>query len=165
MSLIKLKIIGVVISFLLCFPLHFLYDKFPSFFTSIVVPVNESIWEHMKLLFSSILISGIIQKVIIRGKKINVNNVCFASFVGAIISIPIFLIIFLPIYFIIGENFVVTIIIMFITILISEIISCMVMKKADLKLEGKTIFFVIIVYVIFGILTYFPLDNFLFEYK
>ena len=51
MSLKKLKILGVIMAFLLCFPLHFLYDKIPSFITSIISPVNESIWEHMKILF------------------------------------------------------------------------------------------------------------------
>lgn len=50
MSLKKLKILGVIMAFLLCFPLHFLYDKIPSFITSIISPVNESIWEHMKIL-------------------------------------------------------------------------------------------------------------------
>ena len=57
MSLKKLKIIGIVLAFLLAFPLHFLYDTFPSFITSIITPVNESIWEHMKIIFGSILFS------------------------------------------------------------------------------------------------------------
>ena len=65
----KLKILGIVLAFLLCFPLHFVYDKFPSFITSIFAPINESIWEHMKILFGSIIISGVIQKIIVLKKK------------------------------------------------------------------------------------------------
>ncbi len=153
----KLKILGIIIAFALCFPLHFLYDKSPCFLTSIFAPVNESIWEHMKLLFGSIIVSGIIQKIIIKVKKIEINNVCFSNFVAAISSIPIFLIIYLPIYYVIGENFIVTIIIMFIAIVIAEFISYLIMKmKKDLKLENMSILFVILTYMIFTLLTYFP---------
>lgn len=158
----KFKIIGIIIAFILCFPLHFLYSKFPNFLTSIFAPVNESIWEHMKILFGSILLSGIIQKIIITVKKRKINNIIFSNFIGAITSIPIFLIMFLPIYYIIGENFPITIIIMFIAITISQIISYIIMEKKDFKLENKTIFLIIIVYILFTILTYYPLKNNLF---
>lgn len=157
-----LKIIGVIIAFILCFPFHFFYDKFPCFLTSIFAPVNESIWEHMKLLFGSIIVSGIIQKLIIIYKKEKVNNICFSNFIGALLSIPIFLILFLPIYFIIGENFILTISIMLLTIILSEIISYKIMNQKDFNMENKTIIFVIIIYSIFTLLTYFPLKNVLF---
>lgn len=155
----KLKILEIILAFLLTFPLHFLYDKAPCFITSIIAPVNESIWEHMKILFGSILISGVIQKIIVKTKKLNINNVCISNFTAAISSIPIFLIMYLPVYFAIGENLPVAIIIMFIVIVIAEIISYLIMKKEDLKLENMAIIFTIIVYTIFGLLTYFPPSN------
>ncbi len=162
MNLKKIKILGVIIAFLLCFPMHFLYDKIPSFITSITAPVNESIAEHMKILFGSILISGIVQKIIVKIKQLGINNVCISSFTAALTSIPIFLVIYLPVYSSIGENLTITIIIMFITIIISEIISYLIMKKNDLKLENMAIIFTIVIYIIFGILTYFPPQNKLF---
>ena len=61
MKLKILKIFGIILAFFLCFPLHFLYDKLPCFITSIIAPVNESIWEHMKILFGSIIISGVVK--------------------------------------------------------------------------------------------------------
>ena len=63
MSLKKLKTLGVIMAFVICFPLHFLYDKAPNFITSIISPVNESIFEHMKIIFGSILISGLSQEL------------------------------------------------------------------------------------------------------
>lgn len=159
----NLKILGVIIAFSLCFLLHSLYDKIPSFITSIFLPVNESIWEHMKILFGSILIAGVVQKIIVIAKKEKINNICFSNFIAAISSIPIFLILFLPVYYVIGENIVVTIIIMFITIVIAELISYKIMNMDDFNLENKTIFFVIIVYIVFGILTYYPLKIDLFK--
>ena len=163
MSKKKLKIIGGILAFLFCFPLHFLYDKFPNFITSIFAPVNESIWEHMKILFGSILLSGVIQKIIVIKYKEKYNNICFSNFIGAITSIPIFLIIFLPIYQIIGKNFIVTIIIMFIAIVVAEVISYVIMNKNDYNLENITIIFVIIVYVIFLLLSYYPLNISIFK--
>ena len=119
----KLKIIMTIIIFLLAFPFHFLYDKFSNFIFFIFFPVNESIWEHMKLLFTSIIFSGVIEYIIIKKKDIKVNNYLLSLFIPAILSIPIYLIIFLPIYYKIGENFIITITIMFITILLVEKIS------------------------------------------
>ena len=163
MSKKKLKIIGGILAFLFWFPLHFLYDKFPNFITSIFAPVNESIWEHMKILFGSILLSGVIQKIIVIKYKEKYNNICFSNFIGAITSIPVFLIIFLPIYQIIGKNFIVTIIIMFIAIVVAEVISYVIMNKNDYNLEKTTIIFVIIVYVIFLLLSYYPLNISIFK--
>lgn len=157
-----LKIVSVFIAFFICFPLHFLYDKFPSFLTSIFAPVNESIWEHMKLLFGSIILTGIIQKIFLQLKKQHVNNICFSNYIAALTSIPIFLILFLPIYSIIGHNMIVTLAIMFITISIAEIISYIIMNKKDFQLEKITIFFAIGIYIVFATLTYHPLKNNLF---
>lgn len=157
MSKKKLKVLGVVLAFLFCFPLHFLYDKFPNFITSIFAPVNESIWEHMKILFSSVLLAGVIQKIIVVKKKLDYDNICFSNFIGAISSIPIFLIMFLPIYSIIGENFPLTIFIMFISIVVAEIIAYIIMNKDNLHLENVTIILVIVVYTIFTILSYYPI--------
>ncbi len=158
----KLKILGILLAFLLTFPFHFLYDKAPCFITSIIAPVNESIWEHMKILFGSILIAGVIQKIIVKTKKLDINNVCISNFTAALVSIPIFLIMYIPVYSAIGENLPITIIIMFIAIVIAHIISYLIMKKEDLKLENMAIIFTITVYVIFGLLTYFTPQNELF---
>ena len=158
----KLKIFAALLAFILCFPLHFLYDKFPCFITSIIAPVNESIAEHMKLLFGSIIISGIIQKIIVIIKKLDIKNVCISNFTAAVLSIPIFLIMFLPVYSLIGKNLPITIVIMFIAIIISEIISYYIMKRSDLKLENIAIVFVLITYIVFGLFTYFPPHNKLF---
>lgn len=159
MSKKKLMIITTLIAFLLCFPFHFVYDKFPNFITSILFPINESIWEHMKLLFGSLIISGIIEKIVLTKQKEDTTNICFSNYISALSSIPIFLIMFLPIYNTIGENFKITILLMLITIIISKYISYKISNKKDLYLENKTIILVIITYILFGILTYYPIDN------
>lgn len=160
---INLKILGTVIAFLLCFPLHFIYEKVPFFITSIIAPVNESIFEHMKMLFTSIIFAGVIQKIIVKVKKLDINNICFSNFVAATLSIPIFLSMFIPIYLYLGENLPITIFIMLLAIIVAEYISYLIMNMKDLKMENITIIFTIIVYLIFGVLTYNPPINELFR--
>lgn len=162
MKLKYLKLIGVIVAFLLCFPLHFLYDFAPCFITSVIAPVNESIAEHMKILFGSILISGVIQKVIVKVKHLPYKNICISNVVAAVLSIPIFLVIYLPIYNSFGEYLPLTIFLMLLAIIISQIISIFIINKKDLKMENLSIVLVIIIYIIFGLLTYFPPQNELF---
>ena len=163
MSLKKLKIISIIIAFVLCFPIHFIYDLFPNFISSIFAPVNESIWEHMKILFTSIVITGVIQKIIVKKKNLNFNNVCISNVTSGILSIPIYLIMFIPIYNLMGENLFISLFIMLITIIISEWISYSIMNMKDLGLEDASIILVIAMYVIFIMLTYNPPSSSLFE--
>lgn len=155
----KLKIVSIFLAFAFCFPLHSLYKIFPSFITSIFAPINESTWEHTKILFGSIILTGITQKIFAIFKKQKINNICFSNFIAALASIPIFLIIFLFVYSFIGRNKIVTMIMMFLTITVVEIISYIIMNKKDFRLEKITIFFAIFVYIIFTILTYHPIKN------
>ncbi|MBQ6495047.1 MAG: hypothetical protein IJI49_03500 [Bacilli bacterium] len=131
----------------------------PNIITSIIAPVNESIWEHLKILFTGILISGVIQKIIVIKNKLDISNVCISNFIGAFLSMPIFLIIYVPIYNAIGKKFGLTIFVMFLVIVIAELISYYIMNKKDLYLENYAILFTVMVYIVFLILTYYPLNN------
>ena len=104
MNLLKDKIISTLGIIALCFLFHFMYEWFPNRLFALFFPVNESIWEHMKILFSSICFYGIIDYIIISKNKIIINNFIFNLFITGISSIIIYLSIFLPVYNIIGEN-------------------------------------------------------------
>lgn len=140
---------------LVSLPLMFLYKKFPNFFTSIFSPINNSLWEHSKVIFGSILIGGITQKIIVLIKKVPVNNICFSTFISAIIAIPIYIILASILFSIFGERNVIKILVTFIAILIAELISYFMMKQPEFKLENYTIIFAIITYIVFMFITYF----------
>ena len=164
MTLKKTKFISTFLIFGLCFLFHFLYNWFPNSLFAIFFPVNESIWEHMKLLFSGICLYGIIDYIILIKNKIKFNNFFLSLFVSSFTSIPIYLILFLPIYTIIGENLFVSITLMFIDILISQIISYFILRKKSYKtLNYISLLLIIISYIIFGYLTYNPPHNYLFK--
>lgn len=153
----KMYIINTFLIFGLCFITHFIYDKFPNDFTALFFPVNESVWEHMKMLFTTILLFHGIELIYLYFKQIKTNNYILATFISALISIPIYLVMFLPLYYTIGENMIITFIILFITIGIIEYINYKIQSKEHIK-YGNIIGIVGIImsYIIFGILTYNP---------
>ena len=160
MNLKTIKIIAILNIFIISFPAHFLYNFFHNPVISIFFPVNESIFEHMKIIFSSILIYGIIDYILLKLNNIKFNNFLFQLFYTAIISIPIFLIIYLPVRFFIGEYLILTLILLFITYLISQIISYYLLTaKSSPFLNFISIPLIIITYSIFTYFTYKPLPN------
>lgn len=164
MNLRKVKTIGVIVIFLLTVLYHFLYDWFPNPIFSVLFPVNESIWEHMKLLYTGIITWGIIEHFIIKNSNIKVNNFWFQLFLTAISSIIIYLIVYLPIYNLIGENIIINIALLIIVIILEQIFSYYLLKDKEKKdiLNKLSIGFIVLFYMVFLSLTYNPIKNYIF---
>ena len=111
----RIKLIGVFIIFGLSFFSHFMYSWFPNTIFSILFPVNESIWEHMKLIVTPALIFSIFEYIIYKRKKIIFNNFFLSYSISMILGIILYLLIYLPIDYIFGHNMVVAISLLFIT--------------------------------------------------
>ena len=116
MTLKKAKIIAIFGIFSICFFAHFFYSWFPNVLFSIFFPVNESIWEHMKIIFTSILIYSIVDYVLLKMFNICFNNFITNIFLAGIFSIISFLIIYLPFNYLFGENIFLNIFVLFISI-------------------------------------------------
>ena len=82
MNLKKIKIINVFGVFLLSFLAHNMYKWCPNTFTSIFFSVNESIFEHMKILATCFLFYGIFEFFIIKHFNIEINNYLFSCFLS-----------------------------------------------------------------------------------
>ena len=163
MNLKRIKIIAIIGIFIISFASHFLYDLFPNILMSIFFPINESIFEHMKLIFTSTLIYGIIDYFLIKKNNITYNNFPFQLFFTSLISIPIYLIMYLPIRYLFGEHLIISISLLLITYIISQIISYYILTTKQIPyINHLTIPLIIIVYIIFTILTYNPPKNFFF---
>ena len=148
-------IVNSILTFLLCFLTHFGYDIFPNYVTAIFFPVNESIWEHMKMLYTTILLESLIAYFIIKKYKLKYQNFWISSFTKALMSIPIYLIMFLPFYFTFGENMPVTFIILFITILLVNILDYFILTMNPILYEKEiSIIFIILVYIFMAFLTF-----------
>ena len=146
-----LKIIGVICAFIFFLIFNFWYDLMPSFLTSIFSLVNDSLFEYSKVVFGSVLFAGVVQKIIVILSKKKINNICFSNFTAAFLSIPIFCLLSTMMFCIFEKNDIVISFVLAFTIAAVEIISYILMNKKDFKMENKTIFLAITVYLIFNI--------------
>ena len=154
----KNSFINAILIFIISFPIHFLYELIPYFLTSIIAPVNESIFEHMKLIATSIFFARMIIYFIRKKQGLSSDNYIFKSFLNVICTIVIFLIFYLPTYYLfIGENMAITLILYFISLLISEAIFQVIW---DVKLKHNynllEILLIVGLYILTTFLTYNP---------
>ena len=162
----KYFFISVIILFGLGFLLHSVYSNFPCFLTSIFFSVNDSLWEHNKLIITSYLALAVLTKFYITDKK----NVFFASIIAALICMTLETSIFGLIYFYIlktKDNMIVALTTYFISIFFSQIVWTVLMSKEYDK--TKNIFGLLLFGLVYSILVYTsynPLHNKVFyDYK
>ena len=160
MNLKRAKIISSIGIFILCFIFHFVYELIPCTLTAIFFSVNESIWEHVKLIFTSIIFYGIIDYIVLTKFNIKFNNFFTALAISSISMIPIFLSLYLPLFYKFGPKMWVNIGVMSIAIIISQIISYNILKRKKCDLLNKVSLVLIIVsYIVFAYLTYNPIKT------
>ena len=163
MNLKKIKIINVIGVFALSFLFHFMYEWWPNVVTSISFPVNESIWEHMKIFVSAILVWGLVDKFLLDKFNIYYNNHFFSTVLTSILSIALYLIIYLPLYKVFGEVMFISIGLMLLVYAFMAYVSYKILSENELNINKVFLIIVIIVtYVSFGLLTYKPPKYFLF---
>lgn len=151
----KKVLINSIIIFLLSSLIHSLFNYLPIFPISILTPVNESVFEHMKMIFTAYMLFTLIIWLFYKDKP---HNFVALNTFGSLINIIIFLIIYLPIYNIFGENMIVTLSLFFISIFITNLLMYKYSdKKENKKIRTAAYITIAIVYLIFGFLTYNPI--------
>ena len=159
MSLKLWKIISVVIVFLLSSLLHFIYVWWPNAFTALIFPVNESIWEHNKIIIGAFLIMAILEKIYYKKNK----NTLWAGFISGVFCAILVMLIFTPVFFIIlktQDNIILTFIIFFIAIAISEVLNYRLLNKEyNPKLEKMALIGFGLVIALNALLAYYPIKT------
>lgn len=157
MNLFKIKIISVISIFLLSFFTHYGYDIFPNLITSFLFPVNESIFEHMKMIFTSYIIYSFFEYILIK-KYSKTNNFSSSILFNILFNIIFFLIIYIPIYNITGYNHFITLFTYFISIVITQIFSYIILNSSKNfnVLNKYSYLFIFIIFLILIYLTYYP---------
>ncbi|MGN1341759.1 MAG: DUF6512 family protein [Bacilli bacterium] len=163
MNLKKIKLIAVIGIFIISIFSHFAYELFPNILFSFFFPINESIWEHMKILFTSTLLYGLIDYLLLKKNNIKYNNFSFQLYFTAFSSIPIYLVIYLPIYKLIGENLIISITLMILVYILEQYISYHILQEKEFKiLNIISVPIIIIIYLGFIYLTYNPPHTYVF---
>ena len=159
----KSRIYAVIGIFILSFLCHFIFEWFPNVLFSVFFPVNESIWEHMKILTTATLLYSFIDKIILKKLNVKYNNYNLQLFISSVLSIPLYLIIYLPIYSLIKENIFVSISLLLIIYIIMQYISYIIMQKKQIKFPNYIFnIIIIIVYIFFVYLNYNNPQNYIF---
>ena len=112
----------------LSFLSHFMYEWCDNFLFSIFFPVNESIWEHMKLLVTPVIIFSVLEYFIYKYKNINYNNFILSYFISIMLGIILYLLIYLPINSLFGYNTIFAISLLFVIYIFIEYISYYIMN-------------------------------------
>ncbi len=156
----KLKIIKIIATiniFLLSFLTHFIYNIFPNIITSFFFPVNESIFEHMKMIYTTTIIYSIIDYIILKKEKIKFNNFPLQLYLTSILGIITYLIIYLPINYFIKEFLPLSIFILLLVYALMQQLSYYLLTKKQLPLLNKlSILLIIITFIILIFLTHNP---------
>lgn len=94
-------VLGSVFIILFGSLLHFVFDISPGFLTSVFGAVNESVWEHLKILFWPSLLFCIAKKLFLKGGQ----NIFTAGAAGAAVGMLSITVGFYTYTGIIGRNF------------------------------------------------------------
>jgi len=147
-SFFLISIIGTV--------LHFTHNWFKNgILLHIFSAVNESTWEHMKLLVLPTILVMIFQYILLRDRYFNLFNSLFILYLIEILTIPLLYeslrLIFKKIHFL------VTILIFYIAIILGVYIQY-IMLISEISFLNEYISFVLIIVltILFGIFTYYP---------
>lgn len=102
---------------------------------------------------------GIVDYIILTKFHIKFNNFFISLFVSAFTIIPIFLCLYLPLFYKIGPKMLLNIGIMLVSIIISQIISYYILKCKRYCYYGNVASFILIIicYIVFAYLTYKPI--------
>ena len=167
----KKKISFILISSLILFVLnavsHFIFNILPYNFIGVLFPVNESIFQHLKMIFTSFILFYLL--LFFANRKFNFTNLIFAALISSLSSIALFLIIYLPIYLNIGENMIFTFILLFIFLCAGQFLAYLILNIDYNRIINIFSFILIVlIFIINASLTFKPLKNFLFfdpQYK
>jgi len=153
----KFVIYNTFLTFLMGFLVHYIYSFIPSVITSIF-PVNESLYEHIKLIYLSSIISSTILYIIMRNKGYIINNFLFGLIVSTVFNIIIFYLVYLPLYNMYGKVMIITLITYFITICLSNYLYYLIIELDNSK-KLNLISFIMLIVIMFILtyLTYHPL--------
>ena len=159
------ELIGVIFVCVLGVISHFLYEwSGDSRLIAMFVPVNESIFEHLKILFFPYLVWCLIQYFIL-GKKES-NYIC-AHVIGVVMGMLFIIVAFYTYSGIIGENFVVIDILIYVlsvilTFLVSDYLTHIVLPFGD-KMRYFTMITLFLILIGFAWFTFSPIRIDLFK--
>lgn len=156
-KVMKYEIIGLIFTFIIGTLCHFIYKwSGNNSFIGLFVPINESPFEHLKLLFFPYFLYSLFENVKLNKDKFNIY---FAKLVGILGGFFVTLAIFYISSGMIGKDVPwINIASFFIGVIVAYIISYCIINKSVGRglLNGISLALLIIIAIMFMFFTYFP---------
>lgn len=157
-KLIEAQIIVILFSLVLGTLLHFTYEwSGENAFVGSFSAVNESVWEHLKLVFFPMLIATIVEYFFIKDVS---KNYIEAKTIGIFTAIAFIVVAFFTYSGIIGTSIIVIDILIFIiSIILGEYVAYKLMKREDESTVATEVLSIVILAFLllcFVIFTYLP---------
>ena len=157
-KLIKAQLAVILFSLILGTLLHFTYEwSGENLFVGSFSAVNESVWEHLKLVFYPMLIATIVEYFFVKDMA---NNYVEAKTIGIFTAISFIVVAFFTYSGIIGTSIIVIDILLFIiSIILGEYVAYRLMKREDestVTTEVLSILILAFLLMCFVIFTYLP---------
>ncbi len=149
--------IGALFTIILGSILHFTYDFFETDFTAIFSAVNESTWEHLKLIFFPVMIFAIAE-YFIYGKKY--ANFWASKVISLLIGMLAIVVVFYTVTGIFGKTPDIFNILLFVaSVILTYWLNCKFIEMGLFKSEALNKFAIIIgivIFAMFWIYTFYP---------
>ncbi len=152
----KIMIIKTITIFLALFLFSNFYKWIPNILTATIFPVNESLFEHLKMIYMTEIIVSLIIYFILKHKKIKINNYFIALLLSTLFNIILFYLIYLPLYYRFGQNLIFTMILYFLTLCLSQYIFYLITIEKHNDFYNK--FCLVIIPILWIILIYFTFN-------
>lgn len=153
MRICKEFFIDIIVISILGTLLHFAYEfSGGNLFVAIFSAVNESVWEHIKIAVVPVYVVAIAKMWIQEDRKSNLWTSLFFKVLTIVILIPLLFYSYQAIFNI--ESVVIDIIIFYVSIVIAEIIECLIQNKLCISAVVEDIFkylnlFIIGIFILF----------------
>ena len=155
-SIRKWSLIGFFAILILSGPFHFLYEwSGKSVVAALFFPVNESVWEHLKLGFYANVVFSLAEFRIIGNK---VNNYFLAKALGNMVLGLTIIVIFYAYVSIIGNHYLILDLMIFVFgVFLCQVVTYRIFMGTSSSLSNRLgVFILILVGVIFAVFTFYP---------
>ena len=163
MNLITVLIISFLFLSIVSTLFHFTHLWFKNgLLLHIFSAVNESTWEHMKMLLAPTLLLGVFQYLLLHDTYSNLFNAILILLVIGILTIPL---IYEPLRILIKKvPFYITILIFYLAIIFGILSEYYILKNSiSIFSESVSLFIILLITLKFALFTYFPPKIFLFK--
>jgi hypothetical protein len=156
-TILKWELLGIIFIVMLGALFHFMF-QLSNYWAPLgaIFPVNESVWEHLKLPYYPLIIFSLIEYGFIKERA---NNFVIGKTISFIISISTILIVFYSYTAIFGVELLIVDILSFIGgVIIGQLVSYVILTREQLSMSYINASWIIFIAfgIVFAVFTYFP---------